>query len=268
MKSGTGDGKFDLLRQIYFKKNHGLEKEEAQDKTLVNLILEQAKRVIAHPGKPTVHKLERFPVAPFSEIALEETLEESPMIERAAPEEILVETILEKPFSCVTMLDSSSSMAGEKHLLASIAVAVLLLEIESRNTSLVLFSSRSKVIKKMRSEESKEKTLLKFISSQPRGFTNIADGLEEGLKQCKIQRNQRRKVGLLATDGRTTEGEDPLCIAKQFDFLAVLHLHGPGSSIEASRSIAQAGHGVCLEVERFEELPKKMYEAIRYLARQ
>ena len=103
----------------------------------------------------------------------------------------------------------------------------------------------------------------------PRGFTNIARGLEMGMKQFTRGRlpHGRRKVGLIATDGRSTEGGDPAEVARQFDFLVVLHLHGPGSYIEGSREMASRGHGVCLEVERFEELPHRLYEAVRMLAR-
>ena len=56
-------------------------------------------------------------------------------------------------------------------------------------------------------------------------------------------------------------------IHMQFDFLVVLHLCGAGSDLEASQEIAQAGKGVCLQVEKFEDLPQRLYESLRMLSR-
>ncbi len=258
-------GQTDRLRSLFFERQHQTHPDPALDKELVSLVLEHARRVIAHPSKPYLLKRDTFLRYPFAELAIEESLEEDPFLEN--PEDILVELAVEKPFSCVAILDASSSMSGEKHLLASIAVAVLMLQVPPKNTSLIVFASEAKKIKELSIEESPADTVLKFLRSKPRGFTNIARGLDEGLKQLKRFGGQKRKVGLIATDGRATEGKDPVELARQFDFLVVLHLHGPGSHLEASKEMAAQGHGVCLEVEKFEELPRRLYDAIRLLAR-
>lgn len=259
---GALGGQSDRLRALYFRRNRDGGSEEL-DRELVRLVLEHAKRVVAHPSRPVVRKTAPFLEFPYAELALEETIEESPLL--ASPEDFLVEFGVEKPFSCSAILDCSSSMSGDKHLLASIAVAVLLLKVRPRDASLVVFASDSIKVKPMLLDESPETTVLKFLKSAPKGFTNIAKGLETGLDQAR-RATAKRTVGLIATDGRTTEGGDPLEVAKQFDFLVVLHLHGPGSHLEASKEMAQRGHGVCLEVERFEELPRRMYDAIRWLS--
>lgn len=253
------------MRALYFQKVHTSMHDKTADHKLVDLVLDHAKRVIAHPSRPTVTKTESFLREPFGELALEESIEENPLLHDA--EDFLVQYSEEKPFSCVAMLDASSSMSGEKHLLASIAVAVLLLEVQSKDASVIVFASEAKRIKGLLSDEAPEETILSFLRTHPRGFTNIARGLEEGLSELRKQGGRKRKVGLIATDGRSTEGKDPIEIAREYDFLVVLHLHGPGSHIDASKQIAQAGHGICLEVEKFEELPRKLYEAIRVLAR-
>lgn len=262
-------GRTDWMRKLYFQRQRagtgpGTENDKL-DRALVELVLDHAKKVIAHPSRPTLRKTESFVDYPYADLDLETTLEESPML--SEPGDFLVEHQIEKPFSCVAILDASSSMSGDKHLLASIAVAVLLLEVPSRDNSLIVFASEAKTIKRLLIDESPEATVLRFLKSRPRGFTNIARGLDEGLAQAKRLGSARRKVGLIATDGRSTEGGDPLEVAKQFDFLLVLHLHGPGSDIETSKQMAQAGHGVCLEVERFEELPRRLYDSLRMLAR-
>lgn len=258
-------GKTDLMRQIYFRSLQGQERSEEEDRRLVRLILEHAKQIIAHPAKPLERRLEEWSRAPFAELALEETLEEDPLL--ADEKSLLVEEQREKRFSCAAMLDTSSSMSGDKHLLASIAVAVLLLEVPSVHNALSVFSSQAKTIKDLEAQEAVETTVLRFLRTRPKGFTNIHAGLEAGLAQYRRAGITRRKVGLLASDGRSTEGPDATEVARRYDFLVVLHLHGPGSLLEASEAIAQAGNGVCLEVKAFEELPRRLYDALRLIAR-
>jgi len=252
------------LRDLYFHKlKHP--QDSALDRQLVALVLDHAKRVIAHPSRPVVRRTEIFSRAPWEDLDLDASLEENPQLDDA--EQLRVELAEEKPLSCVAILDSSASMAGEKHLLSSISVAVLLLEVAAKETSIVAFNSRANVVKRAAVEEACEETLLRFLKVQPRGFTNIGAGLEEGLKQLRSLGRRKRKIGLIATDGRSTEGDNPLKFASQYDSLIVLHLHGPGSHIDASRELAQHGHGICLEVERFDELPRRLYDALRKIAR-
>ena len=262
----SGNRQMELMREIYFKQLQSPNPDLKNDKALVRLILDHAKKIISHPAKPTRKRVDSFLAEPFAELAIEETLEEDIFLE--SPENIRVEIREEKPFSCVVMLDTSSSMAGEKHFLASLAVAVLVLEVPALQHSLVIFASESKTIKPMESANRPEDTLLRFLKHQPRGFTNIALGLSQGVKELTKGTQGKRKVGLLVSDGRSTEGENPVDIAKQYDFLVVLHLCGAGSDLDSSKVIAQAGHGICLEVEQMQDLPKRLYQALRMLARQ
>jgi hypothetical protein len=258
-------GKTDLMRQLYFRGVQSTDRNDEDDRRLVRLILEHAKQIVAHPAKPLERRLEEWSRAPFAELALEETLEEDPML--ADEKSLIVERMEEKRFSCAAMLDCSSSMSGDKHLLASIAVAVLLLEVPSAHSALSVFASDAKTVKDLDSREPVEATVLKFLKTRPKGFTNIHAGLEEGLLQYRRAGASRKRVGLLASDGRSTEGPEPVEIARLYDHLVVLHLHGPGSLLEASEAIAQAGNGTCLEVKAFEELPRRLYDAIRLIAR-
>lgn len=253
------------MRQLYFRQLHSSQSDKKSDEVLVSLILDQARRIIAHPARPMRLKIASFLDKPDADLAIEETIEESPILE--GPENLLIEYQEEKPFSCVVMLDASSSMSGEKHLLASIAVAVLVLKVATSDSGVVVFSSDAKEIKKLGVSERPQETVLRFLKHQPKGFTNLASGLEAGLKQLKSSKAKKRKVGLIATDGRSTEGENPLEQASRYDFLVVLHLCGPGSDLESSQEIAQAGKGVCLQVEQFEDLPGRLYEALRMLSR-
>lgn len=258
-------GKTDLMRQLYFRAVQGAVRDDDEDRRLVHLILEHAKQIVAHPAKPMNRVLEEWSRAPFRELALEESLEEDPLL--ADEKSLLVEEMQEKRFACAAMLDCSSSMSGDKHLLACISVAVLLLELSSSQSGLSVFASSAKSVKDLQREEPVEATVLRFLKTRPKGFTNIHAGLEAGLAQYRRAGLASRKVGLLASDGRATEGPEPIEAARLYDFLVVLHLHGPGSLLEASQAIAQAGNGVCLEVKAFEELPRRLYDAIRLIAR-
>ncbi len=260
----------DQLRRLYFQRLYQQSPDPIADRELVEQVLDHAKRVIAHPSRPMLKRLQTFEQNPFGELALDEVVEESPLATQSgdfAPADILVEEEFEKPFHCLLMLDTSSSMSGEKHLLASVAVAVLLLEVPPRHASLVVFSSQAQTIKRLHTEAGPAETVLRFLRTRPKGFTNIHAGLREGLGELGRLTGNQRRIGLMATDGRSTEGGDPMELARRFDFLVVLHLHGPGSHLDASREMAQAGNGICLEVETFEELPHRLYDAIRLLSR-
>ncbi len=257
--SHTWGDDFSEIRKLYRKVVESARSEPELDRRLVEKILEHARQVIRHPSRPRTTESVPFVENLEGELDLEESLENDPKLKDVS--DLRVEISFEKKTQCVAMLDCSSSMSGDKHLLASIAVAVMLLEVPE-SSSLITFASGATVIKSSQSSQTLAATLLKFLRVKPRGFTNIGKGLEFGLKQ-----SMKKRIGLLASDGRTTEGEDPIEIARRFDSLVVLHLHGSGSDLAASQRIAQSGHGYCLEVERFEELPRRLYEALRVMVR-
>lgn len=257
---GWGEGS-EEIRRLHRRHLESSQPDPVTDRLLVEYVLERARRVMTHPSRPRLFENLPFTDYPSGEIDLESSLDNDPTLTEAMS--LRVEISREKSLRCVAMLDLSSSMSGDKHWLASIAVAVLLLEIPEAS-ALVTFASDATVVKPYGSKYTIEENVLRFLKTRPRGFTNIAAGLQLGLSQTG---RSKRITGLLCTDGRTTEGDDPLEIAKRFDLLLVLHLHGSGSELSASKEIANRGRGFCLEVERFQDLPKKMYEAIRILGR-
>ena len=91
------------MRRLYFQRQREGIRDERLDRQLVKLVLDHAKRVIAHPSRPTYHRLESYLRFPSGELAIEESLEEDPFLESA--EAFQVEIAEEKPFSCVAMLD-------------------------------------------------------------------------------------------------------------------------------------------------------------------
>jgi Mg-chelatase subunit ChlD len=256
-----GLGTDEKLRELYFTRLSDSVTLPERDALLVREILDRARATMKHVPRPTLMRSESFARHPWNELDLEASLDRSAALDN--PEDLRVSVRTPRPFSCVAMLDSSSSMSGDKHLLASIAVAVLLLQSEIEEVGLVLFHSRTQVVKHLGEKIAPERTVLKFLQTRPRGFTNITQGLKVGWKEASA--HSKRRVGLLMTDGRYTEGGDPLEAAAQFDFLAVLHLHGPGSSLEASQAMAAKGKGICLEVNEFAHLPQQLYNTLRQI---
>lgn len=255
-----------LMRALYFEKQQGIHSGPKNDQTLASLILDRARKIISHPARPRRNLIKSLRDYPEGDLELESSLEENVFLNSV--DDLQVEISKEKSFSCAVILDTSSSMAGEKHLLASLAIAVLTLEIPSENSAIILFSSEGKTLKKLSEKEDPESTILNFLRYQPRGFTNIYEGLNETLKEFKRQKKNQKRIGLLATDGKSTEGGDPIELARQFDFLVVFHLCGPGSDLEVSKKIAHAGHGFCVEVQSLEELPQHLYQILKKMSRQ
>ncbi len=109
----------DQLSQVYFQRLRSPKREPALDRELVAQVLAHARKIIAHPSKPLIPEQASFFEKPFQELALEETLEDNPLLSHDAP--IWVEGTRPKPFSCVAMLDCSASMSGDKHLLGAVA---------------------------------------------------------------------------------------------------------------------------------------------------
>jgi len=187
-----------LMQRLFLQNTRATKTDPKIDKKLINLVLDHARSIISHPTKPTERHIDSLVHYPFAELALEESLEENPLLTNV--DDFKVEMTREKDVSCVALLDCSYSMLGQKHLLASISVAVLLLELASRNAALVRFSSDASAVKKFNEIEAPELTVLNFLKIKPRGFTNMAKALELGLKLFSSA-GRRRKVGLIATDG-------------------------------------------------------------------
>lgn len=235
-----------------------------QEPMLIERVLSQAKHITVHPSRPSRRELHAFNQALIGDLDIESTLEESVLMD--SNEKLFIENTVPQVFSCVAMLDTSASMAGEKHLVVSVGVAVLLLKIPGIDLGIEVFNSQSHSVKGLSFAQKPENTVSDFLRIRPTGFTDIALGLEKGLKHF-AKSGVKRKIGFLMTDGRSTLGADPIEQAKLFDRLIVLHLHGPGSYLEASEEIALAGNGLCLEVHEFRDLPQRMYEAVRILSR-
>ena len=252
------------MREVYFTNLARKKPDPEEEQRLVDLVFESAKRIVVHPSRPRYRKLTQWQAGGTGEFAIEETLDENPTL--LDWEQIYLENQEERQPVFHGLLDCSSSMSGEKHLLASIAVAVMLLDSPPAGISLFTFANESRLIRQLGHTESIRETLLRFLRHRPKGFTNIRAGLEAAWKEHQRLGGRRRCVGLLASDGRSTEGGDPLEVAKYFDTLVVLHMQGPGSSIEASRELAAAGNGWCLEVKELSELPHRLYDALRAVA--
>lgn len=258
---------WEKLRQLYLSRLGASHSDPKLDRELARQVLEQAKKVVAHVQRPVVRHLERLSQLSDGDLSIEDSLEENAEVFSMgdiSPEDVWVESQRDRKFGCTLVLDCSSSMSGRKHLLACIAVAVLLLQVPKDQAGLVVFASEAMALKRPTDSQGAIDTILKFLRAKPKGFTNIAAGLELGLR---VASTRPRSSVLLATDGRATEGKNAAEIASRFHSLSVLHLEGPGSDPESSRDLALAGRGKLIEVENFEELPRKLHSGLRWLSR-
>ncbi len=229
---------------------------------LAREVVRRARQMIRPTSVP------RWPVftldsTPESELALEETLEENPLLHE---NELYFENWQKKRITCCLMLDQSASLAGDRHFLSAVAVAVLMQVIPLSGIGLVCFNSVAQVAREMGSTERVESTLYRILATPPQGLTNLESALALGLR-VSSHFPTRSRVGLLVTDGRSTAGSHPGESARQFDYLAVLFLDGPGSDAQSARDLAAAGHGQFFHVPSFSDLPRRLYDAVRLLAR-
>ena len=240
----------------YFKNSSLYQKINHQK--IIHQVWDRAKKIVRHPTTPTKNVFIPFNQAMNlnGELALEESIEENPLL--SSSEQIIIEQKLPSLTSCSVMLDVSRSMAGDKHYWLTLGCAVILQMIDFKLFSIICFSSSLQTIHHPHSQKTAFEILSDLLSIPPQGYTNLQRALSRGLENLY----QRRKTGILLSDGSPTEGSSALKIASQFDFLVVLHLEERGSNLSHSIALARSGHGKCLVVNSIKDLPRRVYEAV------
>ncbi|MHA1522265.1 MAG: vWA domain-containing protein [Promethearchaeota archaeon] len=164
----------------------------------------------------------------------------------------------------VLMLDTSGSMFGKLLLNAAMTTSVLSYAMAKDFTSIVLFNSESYVLKSLRDERELPKLIDQILESEAVGFTNINGALKKGLKELEQKRGNRRKIGILITDGEFNRGKHPAIIARQYPRLHVINMppeHKREAQTRGKRvcqEIATAGHGYFIPVNEFSEIPRAL----------
>jgi len=187
------------------------------------------------------------------ELDIEETL--------MSPEPVF-QVKVERDHGLVLVLDTSLSMKGEKLALLGATVAAVAMSIPSQALAILGFDSEIHVIKKFDEQVATETCVERVLSIPPGGFTNISKGLTIAREWIMSARFNQARV-ILISDGRYTEGIDPVEISKLLPFVYPVKIGKEPYGRDVMRSIADTGLGTFMEVREMKELPMQLLRAIR-----
>ncbi len=169
---------------------------------------------------------------------------------------------VERDHGLVLVLDTSLSMKGEKLALLGATVAAVAMSIPSAALAILGFDSEIHEIKKFGENVSTRDCVERVLSIPPGGFTNISKGLAVAREWIQTARFKQARV-ILISDGRYTEGVDPVEIAKLLPFVYPVKIGKEPYGREVMRTIADTGLGNFLEVREMRDLPLQLLKAIR-----
>ena len=240
-------------------------REEAR-KLAVKAILQRAHRLVG-PIRPARRMVYEAMAEPYrGELSIERTVEAMAGKPWPDRQDWVIERRENKHQKVVLMMDVSLSMSGRNLALAALAGAVLALKLPPEDLSVVAFDSTARVLTRL-NEPNVTEDLVRAILCQPaRGFTNLQAALEAGCRE--IERGQdRRRAGLIITDGVYTVGADPTPLAARFPQLFVLLTEDHRMDATLCQRLANAGKGDVFRVGGFEDLPARMLDLANRLLR-
>ena len=239
----------------------------ATDERLRELARRLAGRVAVRLGRAGparergVGRLRRVPLALGGELDVDASLEvllAATSSGRAPALEDLRATQWGRPATAVCLVvDRSGSVGGDRLAAAALAAAVVALRAPADH-SVVAFSDTALVLKAQDEQRPVERVVDALLALRGHGTTDLALALDTARRQLARSSASRRTTVLLS-DGRATEGADPLRAARSLDDLVVV---APGDDADEARSLAaRAG-------ARFEVLtgPSDVPRALRLLA--
>lgn len=270
MITEEGDGAVENLSQTDWDKAlhyHEMKKRLDEIKrqkikaAAIKAIVRKAMSTMGAVSRPYELKTGLWQQHPHDELDLESSLEEDPSLE-----ELLVERKEPRRAEVIVCIDTSLSMTGRKLALTAVALAVLSLQLEPEDLSVVAFESDANLIKPLGSKLNVHQLLEKFMEVPARGLTNIEAGLLMAEKQAMNGRQSKRAV-ILMTDGRYTLGKNPEQIVSRLPRVHVIQTGSPWSSPRFCRGLARRGRGKYMRVANLEQLPKALYSLVHEIIR-
>lgn len=168
----------------------------------------------------------------------------------------------ERDHGLVIVLDTSLSMKGEKLALLGATVAAVSMSVPAQALAILGFDTSIHAIKKFDEPATTEMCVERVLSIPPGGFTNISKGLIEAREWIQQSRFKQARV-ILISDGRYTEGVDPVQIAKLLPFVYPVKIGKEPFGRDVMRTIADTGMGTFMEVREMKDLPLQLLRAIR-----
>jgi len=179
-------------------------------------------------------------------------------------ENLRFEIRVEKERDVLVMMDASLSMRGEKLALLSVAAAVVALCVPEQKLSFFGFDSQIRKIKFFSEPMPVEKIVEKILELPAGGFTNLELALKETLSELSLRHKDHANV-ILISDGKYTEGKDPLYLASYFKHLHCLKIGRDQGGRELLLDLVLHGSGHFFETRSEKDIPKALYKAIRAL---
>jgi len=193
------------------------------------------------------------------EIDVEETLMNP---RRSELQEPVFRVTTERDHGLVLVLDTSLSMKGEKLALLGATVAAVAMSVPSHSLAILGFDSEIHEIKKFDEVVTTRECVERVLSIPPGGFTNISKGLTVARDWIHATKFKQARV-ILISDGRYTEGVDPVEIARLLPFVYPVKIGKEPYGREVMRAISDTGLGTFMEVREMKELPVQLLKAIR-----
>jgi Mg-chelatase subunit ChlD len=265
-----GDGAVENLSETDWEKAlhyHEIKKRLDEGKrakvraAVIRAIVQKALATMGAVQRP--YDLKSLPWSSHSheELDLEATLEEDPSLQS-----LMVERREVRRAEVIVCIDTSLSMTGKKLALTAVALAVLALQLEPEDLSVIAFESEGNLIKPIGARSSLYQILERFMEVPARGLTNIEAGLVLAERQASAGKLPKKAV-ILMTDGRYTAGKNPEHMVARLPRLHVVQTGNPWSSPRFCRGLAQLGRGKFVRVAQLEHLPKALYALVNGIIR-
>lgn len=224
-------------------------------------IIKKAQNTLGSISKPYRLTTATWQENPTEEFDLDATLEEDPTLEN-----LLIEKKEPRRAEVILCIDTSLSMTGRKLALTAVALAVIAMQLEPEDLSVVAFESDANLIKGLGEKLDVFQTLKNFMEVPARGLTNIESGLLMAEKQA-LSGKLAKKAIILMTDGRFTAGRNPEYLIPRLPRMHVIQTGNPWSSPRYCRSLAKKGRGKYLRVAKLEHLPSALYALVHEIIR-
>ena len=141
------------------------------------------------------------------------------------------------------LVDRSGSMGGSRVLAAALAAAAVAQRTDD-DYSVIAFADDAVVVKGQTEERSPEAVVDDLLALVGYGMTDVALALSAA--RTELARSPAtRRVAILLSDCRSTNGDDPLAVAAGLD---EVHVLVPAGHTTEAEGLARAGRGRCVEL--------------------
>lgn len=245
------------------------QKKEMSEKAIQS-VMDRAHESLGPVQKPyhyelvSESELGSFPHAIQSaDLDIEETLHQNLLsLKSAVAVDPVYQVRIEKDHGLILLLDTSLSMKGEKLALLGVTVAAVAMSLPNDSFAILGFDSEIHTIKSFSEHATPEECIERVLSIPPGGFTNIELGLKAAADAIRDSHYPQTRV-ILVSDGRYTEGKDPVGIASQFPFVYPIKIGKDPTGREVMRDIADTTMGRLSEVREMRDLPMMLLNMIR-----